>query len=114
MVMEFLLSKSKKKLIMLKFIKYFVKIDDCFYFLYVVFKFNLRRIYFDKGTFPNALPVLIKGDGDGIVNKRSLRACAYWMKLQNQPIYLVPIKGGGHALILQNNSTLEYIKNLLI
>ncbi|XKL69351.1 hypothetical protein PGB90_007120 [Kerria lacca] len=74
---------------------------------------TIRKIYYGKGAFPNKPPVLIKGDGDGTVNKQSLSACAYWIKLQTQPIHLVPMKGSNHTFISRTNSTLEYIKNLV-
>lgn len=59
-------------------------------------------------------PDLIYGDGDGTVNSRSLRACAYWRGIQKQPITTVEIPNAEHFQILSNAQVVEYILDILV
>lgn len=72
----------------------------------------LYRLYYKEGAFPK-YPVLISGDGDGTVNKRSLQACTYWSEMQKYPIHEIPIKAADHMSIIKSNITIHYITSIL-
>lgn len=40
--------------------------------------YNREVSFFKNGEFPDKQPTVTYGDGDGIVNKRSLEACNKW------------------------------------
>ncbi|XP_065213421.1 phospholipase A2 group XV-like [Planococcus citri] len=74
---------------------------------------TVEKLVYAKGKFPNGSPSLMSGDGDGTVNKRSLRACTYWTGLQKQRIYEVGFPGVDHMAVLRSVNTIEYIKQLV-
>ena len=39
---------------------------------------TIEKYHFKNGEFPDKQPTVTYGDGDGIVNKRSLEACNNW------------------------------------
>lgn len=39
---------------------------------------TIEKYHFKNGEFPDKQPTVTYGDGDGIVNKRSLEACNKW------------------------------------
>ena len=42
-----------------------------------------EKLSWAKGYFPDYQPVIVYGDGDGTVNRRSLEACKMWNKENN-------------------------------
>lgn len=71
------------------------------------------RLFYKPGVSINGYPMLIPGDGDGTVNKRSLEACTYWKGKQKQKIYHQPFPRVNHMKILSNKDVLEYIHTVL-
>lgn len=64
------------------------------------------------GTEYNAKPILIKGNGDGVVNERSLRGYKYWENTpaqRNHRIYSKEFEGIDHLSILHSAGPINYI-----
>ena len=64
-------------------------------------------------SFPASTPTLIKGDGDGTVNIRSLLACKSWQKQQKQPVHTLGFNKVDHLQILSNDKATEHVKNIV-
>lgn len=69
---------------------------------------------FGKGEFPDTQPEVTKGNGDGTVNIRSLRACSKWSQRQPYPVTLKEYPGVDHNGVLSSDGVHNYIKSLLI
>lgn len=70
----------------------------------------------DFGTSYNPTPILVKGDGDGTVNKRSLLGCGYWENTPaqgNHKIHQQSYKGVEHYNLLNNPNAINYILSKL-
>ncbi|KAF5269291.1 hypothetical protein FQR65_LT02592 [Abscondita terminalis] len=74
---------------------------------------TVERLYYKPGTWLDGYPVLINGDGDGTVNRRSLEGCILWQSLQKQPVHVLPLPGVDHMTILNHPEVLKYIANLV-
>lgn len=76
-------------------------------------------VYFYRlnfGTEYNPKPILIKGNGDGVVNERSLIGCEYWKKAsaqRNHKIYEKVFPGIDHLRILHSAGPINYIVAIL-
>lgn len=73
-------------------------------------------IRLDFGDSYNPNPVLIKGNGDGTVNRRSLIGCGYWENTAaqgNHKIYQQEFPGVEHYNMLSNSGPINYIINKL-
>lgn len=83
----------------------------------IVFYSSLYDLFrLDFGPFYNAKPTLIKGDGDGTVNRRSLIACQYWENTQAQgdhAVYQQEFPGIEHYNMLSNAGPINYILDKL-
>lgn len=67
--------------------------------------------YSDK--FPDVEPTVVNGDGDGTVNLRSAMQCGRWAKRQKQPVFMLELPQNEHVGMLQNYTTVTYIKKVL-
>lgn len=67
--------------------------------------------YSDK--FPDVEPTVVNGDGDGTVNLRSAKQCGRWAKRQKQPVFMLELPQNEHVGMLQNYTTVTYIKKVL-
>lgn len=77
-------------------------------------KVNTPKLYdYDTGTFPDAKPKVIYGDGDGTVNKESLRACIGWADKQKQPLYYKNFTSVDHMTILSDDKVMDYLGEAL-
>ncbi|XP_031619143.1 group XV phospholipase A2-like [Contarinia nasturtii] len=64
----------------------------------------------------NSKPELIRGNGDGVVNDRSLNGCKYWINTTAQgkhKIYWKDFPGAQHITILNDKGLINYILNKL-
>lgn len=68
--------------------------------------------YSDK--FPDEDPKVVNGDGDGTVNLRSAIQCGRWAGKQGQPVVLKELPGNEHVNLLLNETTVDYIKSVLL
>jgi len=73
-----------------------------------------EKLIYKSGEFPGSDPsTIIKGNGDGTVNYRSLIGCTRWNGLQTQPVTHHEFPGVDHLEILRNNEPATFIKNLV-
>ncbi|XP_055309524.1 phospholipase A2 group XV-like [Sitodiplosis mosellana] len=68
---------------------------------------TVDRLEFDAAY--NGNPTLVKGNGDGTVNRRSLIGCGHWEKAQSQKIYQQEYQGIEHYNMLSNAAPINYI-----
>ena len=61
----------------------------------------------------NTIPKLIYGDGDGVVNLRSLEGCLRWRSTQKQEVHYQQFPSVNHAETVSDKQILYYLKNLL-
>ena len=65
--------------------------------------------------FPDTMPTIEKGDGDGTVNIRSLEACKRWIgKDPKTDVKYQILEGATHNGILEKVELLKAIQKLLI
>lgn len=92
------------------------------FFFFIFFEFCTKFLLFislhrlDFGQSYNPVPVLIKGNGDGTVNRRSLIGCGYWADTAaqaNHKIYQQEFPGVEHYNMLSNSAPINYILNKL-
>ncbi|KAB0798285.1 hypothetical protein PPYR_09278 [Photinus pyralis] len=74
---------------------------------------TVEKLYYKPGAWLDGYPVLINGDGDGTVNRRSLEGCMLWQRMQKQPVHVVPMRNVDHMQILNSGSVISYITNLM-
>ena len=68
-----------------------------------------EKLVYKKGEFPGADPSLIlKGDGDGTVNWRSLIGCTRWDGQQSQSVHHHVLRGVDHLGVRLVNVDLLY------
>lgn len=75
---------------------------------------NLFRLNY-KGDF-STTPVLVTGDGDGTVNKRSLASCERWAGTKAQgakTIHSIEVPNADHMGILSDKRVVKYVQNIL-
>lgn len=67
--------------------------------------------YTDK--FPDEEPTVVFGDGDGTVNLISAKQCGRWAGQQSQPVSMQELPHNEHVSMLQNLTSVSYIKRVL-
>lgn len=70
----------------------------------------------DFGPIFNSKPMLVKGDGDGTVNRRSLIGCEHWRNTPgqgNHGIYQQEFPGVEHYNMLSDAGPINYILDRL-
>lgn len=70
----------------------------------------------DFGGAYNPNPALVKGNGDGTVNRRSLIGCGHWENTPaqgNHKIYQQEFPGVEHYNMLKDAGSINYILNKL-
>lgn len=84
------------------------------YCLYGVLSSNTTELLYryEEGNFPDNQPTVIKGEGDGTVNRHSLEACQIWAKQQPYKFHHEFYRTD-HVGIVRNDSVLEFIKKLV-
>jgi len=71
-------------------------------------------LVYGAGEFPGYDPgTILKGDGDGTVNYRSLIGCTRWADQQSQPVHHKELKDVDHLGILRNDPPAQLIANLI-
>jgi len=68
--------------------------------------------YASEAYFPSQ-PILVNGDGDGTVNRRSAELCHRYAHMQAEPVTSLPIEGTEHNGILSNPIALQYVVDLV-
>lgn len=71
-------------------------------------------LIYDKSSWFDSQPKIIRDNGDGTVNVRSLRACLNWQKQQKQPIYHKEFPGVDHMTLLKDAGVIQYLKQVLV
>lgn len=74
---------------------------------------TVEKLIYKKGNLVGETPTLIKGDGDGTVNAKSLKACMYWKNFQHPKITMLELPKADHMSILGDARVLKYIKDVL-
>lgn len=73
-----------------------------------------ERLVYGAGEFPGADPgEIVKGDGDGTVNTRSLIGCTRWANKQTQPVHHRVLPGVNHLQILRDDEPAQIIASLI-
>jgi len=73
-----------------------------------------EKLVYGKGEFPGSDPgTILKGDGDGTVNMRSLVGCTRWAEKQREPVHHRVLPGVDHLGILRTDPPAEIIANLI-
>lgn len=57
----------------------------------------------------NSNPSTVEGDGDGLVNTRSLIGCKHWKNATNREIYVREFPDKDHMEILGHSEIIDYI-----
>lgn len=74
-----------------------------------------EETYVYSEEVPNKnLSYALYADGDGTVNTRSLALCKLWHGRQKQAVHIRELKGIEHLNMVYHNTTLDYIKNVLL
>ncbi|XP_043937164.1 phosphatidylcholine-sterol acyltransferase isoform X2 [Protopterus annectens] len=74
-----------------------------------------EETYIYSMDFPSKDPSdAVYADGDGTVNTRSLALCKLWQGKQKQAVHIQELKGIEHLDMVYHNTTLDYIKNVLL
>ena len=83
-------------------------------FKVVLLSYNSRIVY-SSNFSANAKATLVKGEGDGTVNKRSLAACTKWQKEMSgrHTFQYHTFNNTDHLQILKEESPSEYVKDLI-
>ena len=68
---------------------------------------------FRYDVFPSGSSELIKGDGDGTVNLKSLASCQAWQTQQNEPVTLKTFKNVDHMGLLSNVEAVNYVQSVI-
>lgn len=71
-----------------------------------------KKVVYTKG-FPKSSPTLLKGDGDGTVNMRSLLGCLEWDGKQKQKVHHHVFNKVDHLQILRLKEPAVYVKTLV-
>jgi len=73
-----------------------------------------ERLIYAKGEFPGKDPsTILKGDGDGTVNMRSLLGCTRWDGQQKQKVHHHILPGLDHLAVLKNDEAAEFVASLV-
>jgi len=63
--------------------------------------------------FPSKDPTMIKGDGDGTVNIRSLEGCLRWKDQQKQPVHHKVFEGVNHLDMLRQEEPAQVVADII-
>jgi len=63
--------------------------------------------------FPSKDPTMIKGDGDGTVNIRSLQGCLRWKDQQKQPVHHKVFEGVNHLDMLRQEEPAQVVADII-
>jgi len=75
---------------------------------------TVEKLIYRKGEFPGSDPgIVIKGDGDGTVNSRSLVGCSQWRNKQKQYVHHHVFHGVSHLGILRDDPPTDFIDTLI-
>merc|ERR1712080_11477 len=74
---------------------------------------TVEKLVYKEGESPGIDPAMEKGDGDGTVNIRSLRACTAWQGKQRTPVHHHVLQGINHMGILRDAAATEYVDSLV-
>ncbi|XP_037976740.2 phospholipase A2 group XV isoform X1 [Plutella xylostella] len=81
---------------------------------------TVEQLSYKPGTWLDGYPTLVKGDGDGTVNLRSLSACLHWKKRRNRTtlnkgkvIKALPLSKAEHLQILHDQRVIDYITTVM-
>ena len=69
-----------------------------------------KLIYY---KFPTSTPIVKKGDGDGTVNLRSMKACLKWRNQQTKPVHYRTFKGIDHGNMIKSDEPVSSVANLI-
>jgi len=79
-----------------------------------------EKLVYPEGSFPPKSaswwasgPSLVKGDGDGTVNLRSLQACLKWKGKQKQPVHYKIFPKVKHSDILKLDDPVNYVVSII-
>lgn len=72
-----------------------------------------EKLMYKPGDFPQNYPILVKGDGDGTVNRRSLESCNYWQNSQKQKVHHQAFLHIDHMSILKDVNVINYILQIV-
>ncbi|XP_023333809.1 group XV phospholipase A2 [Eurytemora carolleeae] len=73
-----------------------------------------EKLIYKKGEFPGSDPsTILKGNGDGTVNYRSLIGCTRWADQQKQRVTHHEFPGVDHLQILREEEPAAFISNLI-
>lgn len=73
-----------------------------------------ERLVYGPGEFPGSDPGnILKGDGDGTVNTRSLIGCTRWADQQSQPVHHKVLPGVDHMAILRDAEPAQLVATLV-
>jgi len=74
-----------------------------------------EKMVYSQGEFPGTDPsLIIKGNGDGTVNYRSLIGCTRWVGQQKHPVTHHEFKGVDHLQILREDKPTAAVADLII
>lgn len=75
---------------------------------------TVEKLVYKAGEFPGSDPsVVIKGDGDGTVNTRSLLGCTQWKEKQEKLVHHHVFTGVDHLGILREDPPTDFINTLI-
>ena len=69
-------------------------------------------VWNNEKDFPDTQPSVIFGDGDGVVNLRSLLGYKRWIGKQSQPISFQEFPGSEHSKTIKDQTVIEAILKL--
>ena len=69
-----------------------------------------KLIYY---KFPTSTPIIKRGDGDGTVNLRSMKACLKWRTQQKKPVHYRVFKGINHGSMITADEPVSGVANLI-
>ena len=68
---------------------------------------------FRYDVFPSGSSELIKGDGDGTVNLKSLASCQAWQTQQTEAVTLKTFQNVDHMGLLSNVQAVNYVQSIV-
>eukprot|EP00092_Neocalanus_flemingeri_P030300 GFUD01032893.1.p1 GENE.GFUD01032893.1~~GFUD01032893.1.p1 ORF type:complete len:428 (+),score=114.78 GFUD01032893.1:54-1337(+) len=75
---------------------------------------TVEKLVYKAGEFPGSDPsIVVKGDGDGTVNTRSLLGCRRWQEMQEKPVHHHVFQGVSHLGILREDPPTDFIDTLI-
>ena len=72
-----------------------------------------ETLEYAEGEFPDSPSKVVKGNGDGTVNLRSLELCKKFANLQSQKVVTVAVPGQDHNGMLSDDNVLKALEQQL-